>query len=458
MLLAAWGVAAAQARSRAALVDRFAARADIAARFVGTYIEQLLDREAVLAERVLSAEDPPDGAFRSLVEAFGFQAAVLLDHDGRVLGVAPENADVVGTRISGRYAHLDAALQGRRAVSEVVPSAARGVPVVGFATPFDAVGGRRVLSGAYAVADTPLSAFVRDLSALPGVEAYLVDARSTVLAHSGGTPVGTSALGDGRPELARALLVDDVGSYAADGVAHTYATADVDGVGWRLVLSVPSASLLAPVAGAAASLPWVALVVLAGLGLAVIELGARYVEGRHALERSSWLDPLTDAYNRRYLDRRLEAELSAGRRHRTPVGVLLVDVDHFKRVNDTYGHAAGDEVLRSVADVLRAVVRTEDVVCRWGGEEFLVVLPRTDAPSAAAAGERVRAAIAAMAVGLGAGRDAITVTVSVGCAATLDDPPPVLIARADRALYRAKGGGRDRVELIDRPVPLMPAS
>lgn len=458
VLLAAWGIAAAQARSRATLVDGFAARAEIASRFVSTYVGQLLDREAVLAERTLPEPEPSEGAFTSLVEAFGFQAAVLLDGDGRVLDVAPGNPELIGERLTGRYAHLDAALDGRRAVSEVVPSAAQGVPVVGFATPFESATGRRVLSGAYVVADTPLSAFLRDLSALPGVEAYLVDGGSTVLARNDGALAGTSVLGQHRPELARAVAADAVGRYEDEGGrAWTFATADVDGAGWRLVMSVPSASLLAPVEGAAAVVPWVALVVLAALGLAVVELGARYVEGRHALERSSWLDPLTEAYNRRYLDHRLEAELSAARRHRTPVGVLLVDIDRFKRVNDTYGHGAGDQVLRSVADTLRAVVRTEDLVCRWGGEEFLVLMPRTDGAASAVTAERIRAAVAATDVDLGGGRDAIGVTVSIGCAAGVDEVPSALIALADRALYCAKDAGRDRVETVERPVLRAPS-
>ena len=127
---------------------------------------------------------------------------------------------------------------------------------------------------------------------------------------------------------------------------------------------------------------------------------------------------------------------------------MMMDLDHFKRVNDSHGHAVGDEVLEEVARRSQEVVRQVDVVGRYGGEEFLVILPDTASGPAALAGERLRAAIAASGVVTAAGE--IPITVSIGVAST----PPLevafpddLVALADRALYRAKEGGRDRLEI-----------
>jgi diguanylate cyclase (GGDEF)-like protein len=160
-------------------------------------------------------------------------------------------------------------------------------------------------------------------------------------------------------------------------------------------------------------------------------------------------DALTGAHNRHFLDERLAAEVSFANRHRTPLTVMFVDADHFKKVNDTYGHAAGDEVLRRVARLLCDSMRTEDVVARYGGEEFVVLLRGVPTTGALAVAERVRAGVEALKIGYG-GRW-IPVTVSIGVA-TMSAERPVesteaLLALADGALYRAKGAGRNRVVL-----------
>src|SRR5205085_11276592 len=104
-------------------------------------------------------------------------------------------------------------------------------------------------------------------------------------------------------------------------------------------------------------------------------------------------DPLTDVYNRRFLFERLEIELGRSVRRRTPLGVILLDVDHFKRVNDDFGHQVGDSTLISVARILRDCLRGQDVVGRYGGEEFLVILPETDREGALMVAERIRRAV-----------------------------------------------------------------
>jgi two-component system cell cycle response regulator len=132
----------------------------------------------------------------------------------------------------------------------------------------------------------------------------------------------------------------------------------------------------------------------------------------------------------------------------------MVDVDHFKRVNDELGHQAGDHALRGLAATLRAVVRTEDVPGRWGGEEFVLLLPYTDFPGTFAMADRTRAVVAATPVVLPSGAE-LHLTVSVGLSVGRGTPPLELLQRADAALYRAKAAGRNRVE-ADRTGELGP--
>jgi diguanylate cyclase (GGDEF)-like protein/PAS domain S-box-containing protein len=165
------------------------------------------------------------------------------------------------------------------------------------------------------------------------------------------------------------------------------------------------------------------------------------------LRRLAQTDPLTGAFNRRHGRDRLNAELARRERYGTAVSVLLIDIDHFKAINDRHGHEAGDEALRVMVSRYASLLRTIDVVIRWGGEEFLVILPETGAEGAAATAERLRA-------GLAADGAQIPFTVSIGVAEAQGGDPDSLLRRADAALYRAKAEGRDRVvvaELIASP-------
>lgn len=162
-------------------------------------------------------------------------------------------------------------------------------------------------------------------------------------------------------------------------------------------------------------------------------------------ERGANIDPLTGLPNRRYFDE-LVAILRPGRRSGDRTGIVMIDADRFKRVNDTYGHATGDVVLRQIAAAIMASVRAEDTPARFGGEEFVVILRRASAGQAADVGERIRAAVAALPTdSLGVNEP---VTVSVGVAVSKDaEEIRALIERADKALYLAKRRGRDRVEV-----------
>ena len=166
----------------------------------------------------------------------------------------------------------------------------------------------------------------------------------------------------------------------------------------------------------------------------------RRAEEMHLIAR---LDPLTGLYNRRYLDEHLRATAMGSRRRMQPLGVLMIDVDRFKSVNDTLGHAAGDEVLCEVTRRMRRIMRAEDVAGRWGGEEFLALLPQTDAEGAGAVAERIRQAVADAPVRL-ADRE-VAVTVSLGYTAGVVDDVDALVNRADAAMYDAKEAGRNRV-------------
>lgn len=158
-------------------------------------------------------------------------------------------------------------------------------------------------------------------------------------------------------------------------------------------------------------------------------------------------DPLTGLYNRRHLDERLQSELAYARRHGASISALLIDIDRFKSVNDQHGHSIGDHVLRLVAEQLNLVVRCEDVLARFGGEEFLVIARGIDAGGAAALGERIRASVAGIIV---PGISTLLVSVSVGIAHASGGSAASaqqLLSLADQTLYLAKDSGRDRVEI-----------
>jgi two-component system cell cycle response regulator len=156
-------------------------------------------------------------------------------------------------------------------------------------------------------------------------------------------------------------------------------------------------------------------------------------------------DSQTLAYNRRYLVPRLCEEMERAQRHATPLSVLLMDLDHFKRVNDLHGHAVGDRVLRAFADGVRACVRAVDVIVRRGGEEFVLIMPATDELQARLVAERVRKRVGGQPMYARAGLS-LDQTVSIGIA-TWDgrETPEALDERADLAMYEAKRRGRDRV-------------
>ena len=173
---------------------------------------------------------------------------------------------------------------------------------------------------------------------------------------------------------------------------------------------------------------------------------------QETLRSGSERDPLTDLYNRRHLEISLQRELARARRHGFPVSLVMIDVDHFKDFNDSNGHDAGDEVLRNVAQVLKRHTRVEDVACRYGGEEFLVVLPSCPVDDAYAKAEAIREAIAQLHVFSRAGAlPCVTASLGVACYPEDGERMEDLIAAADAALYRAKSTGRNCIVASNAP-------
>lgn len=205
--------------------------------------------------------------------------------------------------------------------------------------------------------------------------------------------------------------------------------------------------------------------ILANVAAGVIRLAAvaAAAEGRvAALERTrhrlrdqtimlrelAVLDALTGLHNRRFFERRLSYELDRLQRGGDSLSIILVDVDRFKRVNDVYGHAGGDEVLRQLADLGRASLRRGDLLCRYGGEELAVLLPETGAAGALVAAERLRAHVAKLPLRFAEHEIAVTVSAGVATAnGGWEGTGTSLVEAADEALYRAKSAGRDRVEV-----------
>jgi diguanylate cyclase (GGDEF)-like protein len=173
----------------------------------------------------------------------------------------------------------------------------------------------------------------------------------------------------------------------------------------------------------------------------------------HRTRQLVWLantDPLTGLKNRRAFMETAEAQILQCRRYPHPLAALLIDIDHFKSINDRYGHHVGDQAIRRVTDTITNTLRDSDIIGRFGGEEFAVLMPHTDLPAALVAAERLRQAVAGMKIGLLEGGP-LSMTISLGLA--MHEPGvslDTLLMRADMALYRAKSGSRNRVEVYGR--------
>jgi len=188
------------------------------------------------------------------------------------------------------------------------------------------------------------------------------------------------------------------------------------------------------------------------LGLAIANLKLR-----ETLRNQSIRDALTGLFNRRYMEETLERELARAERGRRPLTVIMLDLDHFKQFNDTYGHEAGDMLLREAGRIMRTIIRRSDLACRYGGEEFVLILPDAPLEIGLTCLERLRTGVRELAVPI-RGQTASAITLSAGIATYPEHgvDSGSLLQASDRALYRAKHEGRDRICIA--AAPLEPAA
>ena len=178
-----------------------------------------------------------------------------------------------------------------------------------------------------------------------------------------------------------------------------------------------------------------------------LRVGRRIAELEERLRISALNDPLTGLWNRRASRAFLEREAAKARRDNTSTAVVVIDLDHFKRINDSYGHPVGDEVLRETAKRIRGCLRSYDALARDGGEEFLLILPNTGERDALMAAERIRQVIGAAPMSTAAGRVPVTASFGVAVASGIDVDGDALVKAADEGLYRAKKAGRNRTQI-----------
>jgi len=179
---------------------------------------------------------------------------------------------------------------------------------------------------------------------------------------------------------------------------------------------------------------------------------AKNIKLRQRFENEAKVDILTGLHNRRWFDENLPRMVGRHERTHQPLSLLMMDVDGFKRYNDTHGHQAGDAALARIGSVLGARMRPTDLTARYGGEEFVVMLPQTDSAGALVAAERVRNAVAAETPSLLLSGEHLTISVGIAQLST-GETPESFVARADAALYRAKAAGRNRSEMDREPPP-----
>lgn len=244
--LAALGLHHYEETSRASMLARFDQKVAQGAGFVGVYLDELSDRTRLIASRQLGGGPLGDGDAAGTAADLGVPMAIVLDDAGRLLAAHPPREDLRGRDLSASYAHLAEAVAGRRAVSDVVPAAGLGEPIVGLAVPYDTATGRRVFSLAFRPGATPLEDYLQDLLPMTDVDTYLLDSQGAVILGPDGGHRGTPA--ETVPGLRTALSgrASTSGSYAVGGQERHFTVEPVEGTRWMLVSTVPTASIMGP--------------------------------------------------------------------------------------------------------------------------------------------------------------------------------------------------------------------
>jgi diguanylate cyclase (GGDEF)-like protein len=216
------------------------------------------------------------------------------------------------------------------------------------------------------------------------------------------------------------------------------------------VLGRPELLILPKITNVVAGCVVLGLLLFHWLPLAVRDW-KRSEERARDLQTLAAVDPLTNLYNRRQFESMARAELARCQRYMRPCSFLMIDIDHFKRVNDTFGHEMGDWVLKMVASTLTSARRDADVVARYGGEEFVIMLPETTLEAATKVAERIRSMVFANAMAIGESKLALTVSLGISEATAGSPSVEAILRHADQALYEAKQTGRNRVCVATRP-------
>jgi diguanylate cyclase (GGDEF)-like protein len=441
-----------QASAREGVDARFASRATLSAKFISTFATELTSREELVAASTLDGPDPT-AAFAANVAAFGFQDGVLLDSSGRALAVWPSTPELIGQQYGAQFAPLRRALLGYDVVSDVEVTGPNTAPLVGFAIPFNTSSGRRVFSGAYLISSTPLASFLSDSTTLKGAQLYLTDSTGVVFASNNATqPTTAQSLTQLNPALGNATTKSLTGTYRFGSTPYSYVKTAVPGTPWSYVIAAPTSGVYVSLNGSAYWLPWLILAGLSVLIAVAAWLTIRLLAGRRRLadlnKRLAIIartDKLTGLSNRLHLTEELEQLLADAQGVGFPVCVLMIDIDHFKNLNDTFGHRAGDFALRHVATRLSTSLRGGDLLGRWGGEEFLAVLPDTDMAQGMVVAERLCNLVAGTPIEVGDDGGLVAIHTSVGIAEFADDTVDTLVDRADQGLYEAKAAGRNTV-------------
>ncbi len=274
---------------------------------------------------------------------------------------------------------------------------------------------------------------------------YFVDRAGRITVRSDGAVIQEDSIRTARgiSTVADAILAKNDGyfEYVRDGETMLLTSRFIPDLGWRVIVEQRESEALAAL--------WQSFVTNLLIGIAIILLTIGTIAYainlyQKRLEDMAVTDKLTGIGNRQLLDIALDQSLKLRRRITMPFSVILIDIDRFKSVNDTHGHLKGDEAIRSVAQIVKARVREADILCRWGGEEFILLAHNCKLAQARDLAEELRASIAASPIL--ASDEGLRVTVSCGVAEAHDgDDAESLVGRADRALYQAKDDGRNRV-------------
>jgi diguanylate cyclase (GGDEF)-like protein len=439
-VLALLGVmAAALVRARSETTStisyRFHLRVESSADFVSSYVSSLLARTDTVAEDYLNGS--PSGSELQLVcSVLGFDQCEVTVAGNPVANWGTTRAPAAAVRAGV----LRQAATGGVAVSGLLTelSAPQRIAI---AARFGPRGAQRYFLATMPLNGTPLPSFLHRIVTTGHFEVLLVDEHGGII--DAAPPLPATALSAFSPGLAHASGAASDGEYLSPTGQLSYTSAPVPGTGWRLVVAEPEAQLYATAGGLQSVVPWVAFGVVAALAAALLFLFLRSLRSRRALqaswarmEREASTDPLTGLANRRHLEAALLERLRAA----LPYSVLMIDLDDLKQVNDGFGHAAGDQVLCQVADLMRATFDGDAVYGRWGGDEFLAVLPGAGPLDAAAASARLQRAARGVRTMTPAHLPAPSLTIGAATSA----PETNVLDEADRALYEAKAARNRR--------------